>query len=81
MVKHRLCGRIRRLQVTNNCGTFMDFTGCKVFHEGRNMWDTHSPCGIAAVASTAGPGRPVPDKYAFHVTDKQTNKQMDIAIA
>jgi len=36
---------------------------------------------VLSLASTTGPVRPVTDKYAFQTTDKQTDKQKDIATA
>jgi len=56
--------------------------GSEVFHRKANILDIF---GLCCPANTAGPGRPVPDKYAFQAIDKQTNdqtdKQMDIVIA
>jgi len=41
----------------------------------RRQYVGHWPDRPAAAAA-AGPVRPVPDKYAFHATEKRTNKQM-----
>ena len=56
----------------NKCGAFMGWS----FARGNNLRDTRglSPSS-AAIDKTAGPGKPVPDKYAFQATDKRTDRQ------